>query len=85
MKNSLNPVRALLTNQRFSLSTLLLLASGWAYGGVTGTVLWYLEQEAGIQPYKVRYLVTEQFMRSDEGGSEGGFALFNRKTRQLSV
>jgi hypothetical protein len=83
MKNSLNLVRALLTNQRFSLSTLLLLASGWAYGGVTGTVLWYLEQEAGIQPYKVRYLVTEQFMRSDEGGSEGGFALFNRKTRQV--
>ncbi len=70
-------------NRLFGLCILLLLASGWVHAGVTGSILWYLEQEAGIQPYKVRYLVTEGFMRSDEGGGEGGFALFDRKTRQV--
>ncbi len=83
MKISSNLVRVLTTNRRFSLCSLLLLASGWSYAGVTGTILWYLEQEAGIQPYKVRYLVTEGFMRTDEGGGEGGFALFDRSTRQV--
>ena len=70
-------------NRWFGLFTLLLLASGWVHAGVTGSILWYLEQEAGIEPYKVRYLVTEDFMRSDEGSGEGGYALFDRKTRQV--
>jgi len=83
MKLSANLERALLTIRWFSLCSLLLLTSGWSYAGVTGSILWYMEQEAGIEPYKVRYLVTEGFMRSDEGGGEGGFALFNRKTRQV--
>jgi len=83
MKLSSNLVRALLTNRRFSLCSLLLLTSGWSYAGVTGSILWYLEQEAGIEPYKVRYLVTEHFMRTDEGSGVDGFALFDRNTRQV--
>ncbi len=80
---SLNLVRVRFTIHLFSFFSLLLLASGWSHAGVTGTILWYLEQEAGIQPYKVRYLVTEHFMRTDEGGGEDGFALFDRSTRQV--
>ena len=83
MKISAKLVWTLPGIRRFSLFGLLLIVSGSVYAGVTGSILWYLEQEAGIQPYKVRYLVTEHFMRSDEGGGEGGFALFERKTRQV--
>ena len=70
-------------NRLFGLCLLSLLASGGVHAGVTGSILWYLEQEASIEPYRVRYLVTEDFMRSDEGSGEGGYALFNRKTRQV--
>jgi len=82
MRTSLNTVCSLPGIQQISLC-ILLLACGWSHAGVTGSILWYLEQEQGIQPYKVRYLVTEQFMRSDEGDNEGGFALFDRKTRRV--
>jgi hypothetical protein len=50
---------------------------------IKGTVLWYMEQEAGNEPYKVRYIVTSDFMRSDEGETEEGFVLFDRKQRQI--
>ena len=65
------------------LAIILLLVTSAAQAGVSGTVLWYLEREAGIEPYKVRYLVTADFMRTDEGPDTSGFALFNRKTRQI--
>jgi len=83
MKSSASRVRAVFVNWRFGIFSLLLFVTGAVYAEVTGTVLWYLEQEEGIEPYKVRYLVTENFMRSDEGGGEGGFALFDRRTRQV--
>ncbi|HED19903.1 MAG TPA: hypothetical protein ENI74_10445 [Gammaproteobacteria bacterium] len=83
MKSSASPVRRVFVNRRFSIFSLLLLTTGAVHAEVTGSVLWYLEQEPGIEPYKVRYLVTENFMRSDEGDGEGGFALFNRSTRQI--
>ena len=62
---------------------LLLLTSMLSQAAVNGSILWYLEQEAGIEPYRVRYLVTEDFMRTDEGDGAGGFALFDRGTRQV--
>jgi len=83
MSGKVNLIRTVLTNPWFSGFGLLLLATGGVYAEVTGTVLWYLEQEAGIEPYKVRYLVTEKYMRTDEGDGEGGFALFDRSTRQV--
>jgi hypothetical protein len=48
-----------------------------------GTVLWYAEQEAGIEPYKVRYIVTRDFMRSDEGSDEDEFVLLDRAEQQI--
>lgn len=46
--------------------------------GTRATVVWYLEQEAGIEPYRVRYIVTPDFMRSDEGRDDGDYTLFDR-------
>ena len=67
------------------ISTLLLFMflPAWVVAGVKGTVVWYMEQEAGNEPYRVRYIVTKDYLRSDEGGTEGGFVLFDRSRRQI--
>ena len=62
---------------------LLLVASAAAGAGEKGVVLWYAEQEAGIEPYKVRYIVSRDFLRSDEGSDEGEFVLLDRAERQI--
>jgi len=64
-------------------SGLLLLVFTGVNAGQKGSVLWYAEQEAGIEPYKVRYIVSRNFMRSDEGSDEGGFVLFDRSEKQI--
>ena len=71
---------------RFALNALAgLLLSFWPLlgVGVEGMILWYGEREAGIEPYRVRYIVTRGFMRSDDGSEEGGFVLFDRAERQI--
>ena len=62
---------------------LLTLCAGAPAPAVTGTVLWYLEQEAGGEPYRVRYLVTAEFMRSDDGNDGNDFVLLDRRERQI--
>ncbi|MEA2080112.1 MAG: hypothetical protein U9P00_09690 [Pseudomonadota bacterium] len=62
---------------------LLLVVYTGLNAGEKATVLWYAEQEAGIEPYKVRYIVTRDFMRSDEGSDEGGFMLLDRAAHQI--
>jgi len=62
---------------------LWLMIGSSAHAEVKGTVLWYAEREAGIEPYRVRYIVTPGFMRSDEGDDKGGFVLFDRALRQI--
>ena len=62
---------------------LLLVVSAAAGAGEKGVVLWYAEQEAGIEPYKVRYIVSRDFLRSDEGNDEGEFVLLDRAERQI--
>ena len=46
---------------------LWMLAPCPANAELSGTVIWYLEQEAGGEPYRVRYVITSEFMRSDDG------------------
>ena len=46
-------------------------------------VVWYSEQEAGVEPYRVRYIVTDKFLRSDDGGSEHGFILLDRQQKKI--
>jgi hypothetical protein len=62
---------------------LLALCAGAPATAVNGTVLWYLEQEAGSEPYRVRYLVTAEFLRSDDGNDGDDFVLLDRAQRQI--
>lgn len=64
------------------------LLAGLGYGVATAaeiraTVVWYTEQEPGIEPYRVRYIVTPAFMRSDDGRDNGDFLLFDRGQRRI--
>ena len=66
-----------------ALFALLLIVCSGVNAGVRGSVLWYAEQEAGVEPYKVRYIINRDFMRSDEGSDEGGFVLLDRAEQQI--
>lgn len=68
---------------RSGLAGVFMLLPGVLAADATGTVLWYLEQEAGGEPYRVRYLVTADFMRSDDGSDAGDFALLDRGQRRI--
>jgi len=65
--------------------SLVVLAPLTAAGEVPATVVWYQEQEAGIAPYPVRYIVTADYLRSDDGIDEGDFLLFDRRTRMIAT
>lgn len=41
----------------------------------------YVEQEPGIEPYRSRYIVTDDFLRIDDDDQNGGFVLFDRRQR----
>jgi len=62
---------------------LLLVVYAGVNAGEKGSVLWYAEQATGVEPYKVRYIVSVDFMRSDEGSDEGGFVLLDRSEQQI--
>jgi hypothetical protein len=47
------------------------------------TVLWYAEQERGGEPYRARYIVSDAFVRVDDGNDTGGFALLDRERRRI--
>jgi hypothetical protein len=59
----------------------LMLFVATAAGAGQGVVIWYSEQEEGIEPYPVRYIVTEDYLRSDNGGSDEGFVLLDRNKK----
>lgn len=63
---------------------LSLIWSGVATGGeITGTLLLYQKSEPGIEPYLSRLIVTNKFMRMDEGDDNGNYLLFDRKKRHI--
>ncbi len=41
----------------------------------------FVEQEKGIEPYKVRLVVSYEFLRFDDGESSNGYILYNRKNK----
>ncbi len=47
------------------------------------SVVWYTEQETDIEPETVRYIVTDRFMRSDNGDPKQGFVLLDRKQKKI--
>lgn len=49
---------------------------------VPATVLQFTEQEAGVEPYRTRMLITPGHLRIDDGTDEGGdYTLYSRKDR----
>jgi len=46
-------------------------------------VLHFQESEPGIDPYPVRMLVTQAYLRIDDGVDSGGFVLYDRAARQI--
>jgi hypothetical protein len=54
-----------------------------ASAAVKATIVWYLEQEAGTERFKVRYIVTPDYLRSDEGGNGEGYVLLVRKEKRI--
>lgn len=63
---------------------------GWLSLGVAAqtaqipaTLLLWQEQEAGIAPYQTRMLVTDHYLRSDDGHDDANFMLFDRQSRRI--
>lgn len=54
-----------------------------ALAQTAATVVWYLEHEPGIDAYPVRYIVTPEYMRSDDGSDDGDFLLYDRKQHRI--
>ncbi len=65
---------------RNGLLTIALLTASAARAG-QGVVVWYGEQEQGTGSYPLRYIVTDDFMRSDSGDAKDGFVLLDRKKK----
>lgn len=50
---------------------------------VPATVLHFLEQEAGVEPYRTRMLVTADYLRIDDGNANSDFTLYSRRDRVI--
>jgi hypothetical protein len=50
---------------------------------VAATMLLYQEQESGTDTYPLRILITEDFVRSDDGVEAGDFLLYDRREKLL--
>lgn len=46
-------------------------------------VFHFTESEAGIDPYPVRMIVAEKFMRMDDGNADDNFLLFDRESKAI--
>lgn len=57
--------------------------TAWA-SQVDSVMLLYQAQEPGVAPYASRVLVTESYMRMDDGVDEGDYLVFDRKRRLIS-
>lgn len=49
-----------------------------------GSLLIYQQQELGVEPYNARILVTQDYLRMDDGVDDGDYLLFDRKLRLIS-
>lgn len=47
------------------------------------TVLYFEQSEPDIEPYQVRYIITNQFLRIDEGRASDGYILFDDKKNTI--
>lgn len=50
---------------------------------VNVSIVTYMEREAGVEPYPVRIIVSNEFVRLDDGYAASDFVLLDRKSRTL--
>lgn len=51
----------------------------------TALSMLFVEQEAGIEPYRTRVLVTTEYLRMDDGLDGGDYILYDRETREVAA
>lgn len=51
---------------------------------VPATVLYFVEREPGVEPYRTRLIVTADYLRIDDGSAPGDFLLYDRRSRVIS-
>lgn len=69
---------------RIVLGLVLALCAPLLWGAsVQGGMLLYQVSEPGLEPYPSRLLVSEDFLRMDDGEATGDFILFDRKARTI--
>jgi len=62
---------------------LLLVSVARAQSDIQMTEVLFAESEPGLEPYQSRYLLSEQFLRLDDGTDQGDFVLFDRQSREI--
>lgn len=62
---------------------LVLFAKLAMAGGGTGIVVHYSETDVGAEPYRSRMIVTDKFLRFDDGRDGGDFLLFDRRKQVI--
>lgn len=50
---------------------------------VPATEIYFMESEAGIEPYQVRMLLTNEFLRIDDGENSEGYLLYDRASKSI--
>jgi hypothetical protein len=58
-------------------------AVAWGSAAHAATAIYFIEREKDGEPARTRMIVTNDFLRIDEGGPENVFILFNRRTQTI--
>jgi hypothetical protein len=65
------------------MTAVVLAACERAPSPVNTTALWFIEQEPRTEPYRTRMLVTDDYLRIDDGEGTGDFVLYARRERAI--
>ncbi len=76
---------------KFGLIGLCLVALGWvalsapvfADESARGVTLVYQEYEQGVEPYRVEYTISGDYLRIDDASDQSGFIVFDRKAGKI--
>jgi len=69
--------------KRFLLILMCLVALPLQAAEIKATALYYRMSEPGIDPYLSRWLITDKFLRIDEGDAADNYVLFDRHKRTV--
>jgi hypothetical protein len=69
---------------RAAVAALVVFSAPLSAADIDSTMLLYQAQEPGTGTYPSRILVTERYVRMDDGADEGDYLLFDRQSRLIS-